>query len=680
MRNGRRGQVLYFRPLIKPAQRHRIARVRQRTESSGFLGRHRPALQRQAAHAVGRQSAEIVLLRPAQITLGRHVQAHGLAHVRSEEPREIGVAQSFMPVVDAIGGRILTQPVHHVADIVQKCGGDQRWRAARVFGEQGRLQCVLKLRDPGQPVAALPLALEHVRQPCGYVFHHDLRPVVHAHHNTGVRRRGKGQRDDGWQSATNASTLAAPERRRSGAMLEQAIDCVVTSATDARPLHAVRPPELARLFERLPQPQAAYLRDLGFAAQAGELHLLADANGVAGAVLGVGDDRSALAFGDLAYRLPAGTTWQLQPGDYDAAAATLGFCLGAYRYTTLKPSERAPARLLAPPDVESSLSQARSIWMGRDLINTPANLLGPVELADVAIALGRRYGAETHLAAGDALVSAYPAVAAVGAGSARPPRVATLHWRGSGAHADSPLVSLCGKGVCFDTGGYDLKPSSAMLRMKKDMGGAACVLALARMIMEADLPLRLAVRVGCVENSVSGTAMRPLDVIRTRAGLTVEVGNTDAEGRLVLCDLLAEAAEEHPAVLIDCATLTGAARTALGPDLPALFCNDETWAASVLDAGEACYDPLWRLPLWRGYDSWLNSSVANINNVSSKPFAGSIVAALFLHRFIPAGTAWIHVDLYAWNDQSQSGRPEGGEVQAARCMLRAIVQRMAGPD
>lgn len=458
-------------------------------------------------------------------------------------------------------------------------------------------------------------------------------------------------------------------------MLEQAIDCVVTSARDARPLHPLRPAELAQWLERLAEPQARYLADLGFAAKPGELQFLPDATGIAGAVYGVGDDRSPLAFGDLAYRLPAGTTWQLQPGDYDAGSAMLGFCLGAYRYTSLKQAERAPARLVAPPDVAPSLSQARAIWMGRDLINTPANLLGPVELADFAIALGQRYGAATHLAAGDALATAYPAVAAVGAGSARPPRVATLRWRGSGAHADSPLVSLCGKGVCFDTGGYDLKPSAAMLRMKKDMGGAASVLALARMIMEADLPLRLAVRVGCVENSVSGTAMRPLDVIRTRAGLTVEVGNTDAEGRLVLCDLLAEAAEEQPAVIIDCATLTGAARTALGPDLPALFCNDETWAASVLAAGDACHDPLWRLPLWRGYDPWLSSSVANMNNVSTKPFAGSIVAALFLHRFIPTGTSWVHIDLYAWNDQSQSGRPEGGEVQAARSMLQAIIQR-----
>ncbi|HEY1933270.1 MAG TPA: leucyl aminopeptidase family protein [Acetobacteraceae bacterium] len=459
-------------------------------------------------------------------------------------------------------------------------------------------------------------------------------------------------------------------------MLDQAIDCVVESAGDARPLYPVRPSDLAALFDRLPQPQTRFLRGLDFAAKPGELQFLPDADGIAGGVLGIGDDRSPFPFGDLAFRLPAGTTWRLEPGDYDAAAATLGFGLGAYRYTTLKPAERAAARLVAPPDQTASLSQARAICMGRDLINTPANLLGPVELADFAVALGQRYGAETHLAAGDALASSYPTVAAVGAGSARPPRVATFHWRGSAAHADAPLVSLCGKGVCFDTGGYDLKPSAGMLRMKKDMGGAAAVLALARMIMEADLPLRLAVRIGCVENSVSGTAMRPLDVIRTRAGLTVEVGNTDAEGRLVLCDLLAEAAEEHPALLIDCATLTGAARVALGPELPAIFCNDDSWAEAALGAGMEVYDPLWRLPLWRGYDAWLNSPIANLNNISSKPFAGSIVAALFLQRFIPAGAAWIHVDLYAWNDQSQPGRPEGGEIQAARALLGAITRRL----
>ena len=257
-----------------------------------------------------------------------------------------------------------------------------------------------------------------------------------------------------------------------------------------------------------------------------------------------------------------------------------------------------------------------------------------------------------------------------------------MRWAGSQARDNAPLLSLCGKGVCFDSGGYDLKPSAAMLRMKKDMGGGAAVLGLARMVMEADLPIRLVTRLGCVENSVSGTAMRPLDVLRTRAGVTVEVGNTDAEGRLVLCDLLAEAAAELPALLLDCATLTGAARVALGPELPALFCNDEAWADAILRAGTAQNDPLWRLPLWDGYDSWLQSPTADLNNVSAKPFAGAIVAALFLRRFISAPVPWAHIDLYAWNDQTQPGRPEGGEAQAIRAVFAAVAARLvdALPD
>ena len=271
----------------------------------------------------------------------------------------------------------------------------------------------------------------------------------------------------------------------------------------------------------------------------------------------------------------------------------------------------------------------------------------------------------------------HPTVAAVGGGSARPPRVACLHWAGSAAPPDAPLLALCGKGVCFDSGGYDLKPSAGMLRMKKDMGGGAMLLGLARLIMEADLPLRLALRIGCVENAVSGTAMRPLDVIRTRSGRTVEVGNTDAEGRLVLCDLLDDACAERPALLLDAATLTGAARVALGPDLPALFCNDDGWAGELLHAGQTRYDPMWRLPLWPGYDAWLNSPVADLNNVSSKPFAGAIVAALFLQRFVTPGTKWAHLDLYAWNDQARPGRPEGGEAQAIRALFAAIDARMA---
>jgi leucyl aminopeptidase len=216
-----------------------------------------------------------------------------------------------------------------------------------------------------------------------------------------------------------------------------------------------------------------------------------------------------------------------------------------------------------------------------------------------------------------------------------------------------------------------------MLRMKKDMGGAAAMMALASMIMGEDLPVRLVLRVGCVENSVSGRAMRPLDVIRTRSGKTVEVGNTDAEGRLVLCDLLHEAATEEPELLIDAATLTGAARTALGPDLPAMFCNDPTWAARLLDAGIAAHDPVWQLPLWDGYDSWLDSSIADLNNVSTKSFAGAIVAALFLKRFIIGSPAWIHFDLYAWNDQTRPAAPEGGEIQAVRAIILSLCRQYA---
>ncbi len=233
-------------------------------------------------------------------------------------------------------------------------------------------------------------------------------------------------------------------------------------------------------------------------------------------------------------------------------------------------------------------------------------------------------------------------------------------------------MALCGKGVCFDSGGYDLKPSSAMLRMKKDMGGAAVVLALARLIMEFDLPVRLAVFIGAVENSVSGNAMRPLDVIRTRRGLSVEIGNTDAEGRLVLADLMAAAGEENPDLLIDCATLTGAARVALGPDLPALFCNDAALSALLVEAATAAFDPVWPLPLWRGYASWLDSPVADLNNVSSKPYAGAVIGALFLERFVAETVKWVHLDLYAWNDEKKRGRPEGGEGQAVRGLFATI--------
>jgi leucyl aminopeptidase len=459
-------------------------------------------------------------------------------------------------------------------------------------------------------------------------------------------------------------------------MLDPTLPCIVASSDGTRPIHVVRPNGLASFLDTLPSSQAAFLRDTGFGGKSGELRFLPGVDGVDGAVLGVGADLSPFVFGNLPLQLPDICPWRLLPGDYDAQAATLGYCLGAYRYDRFLNSGRKPAPLFVPHGHETSLSQAAATWMVRDLINAPANLLGPVELADFAVSLADRYGAVAAVSTGVALEEAYPAIAAVGRGSVRPPRVVTFHWRGRSATEASPLISLCGKGVCFDTGGYDLKPSAGMLRMKKDMGGAATVLGLARIIMEADLPIRMAVRIGCVENSVSGTAMRPSDVITTRAGLNVEIGNTDAEGRLVLCDLLDEASGESPSLLVDCATLTGAARVALGPDLPALFSNDDRLAEALLRSGNTVNDPLWRLPLWPGYDDWLKSPLADLNNVSSKPLAGAIVAGLYLQRFVRAGTPWMHLDLYAWNDQTRSGRPEGGEAMAMRALFALVSKEM----
>ncbi len=448
-------------------------------------------------------------------------------------------------------------------------------------------------------------------------------------------------------------------------------------------LHAVRPEALPAFLETLAPVQRDYLVFTGFTAKAASIAILpptspsGEGDGVMDAVLGLGTDASHAPFGALPFGLPPETLWRLVTTDGDPDSAILGFGLGAYRFQELKAAAPKPARLARPSGTERSVATVRAIWMGRDLINRPANLLGPEELADAVVALGEYFQAEQTVLSGAAVDEGYPAIAAVGRGSERAPRVATLRWRGSRASGSSPLISLCGKGVCFDSGGHDLKPSAGMLRMKKDMGGAAAMMALAALIMEEDLPVRLVLRVGCVENSLSGRAMRPLDVIRTRSGQTVEIGNTDAEGRLVLCDLLHEAAAEEPALLIDAATLTGAARSALGPDLPAMFCNDPAWAARLLDAGKASHDPVWELPLWAGYDNWLDSAIADLSNVSTRSFAGAIVAALFLQRFIGGAKAWVHVDLYAWNDQTRPSAPEGGEIQAVRAIILSLCRQYA---
>jgi leucyl aminopeptidase len=457
------------------------------------------------------------------------------------------------------------------------------------------------------------------------------------------------------------------------------LHCLADATTPALPLHAVTPAGLDDLLGRLPPATAAFLRAGGFKAKAQEIRLLPGEDGLAGAVLGLGADAedaaSPWAFGGAPFALPEGTTWRIE-GAPDPVTATLGWCLGAYRFRALKSEPgRAAARLVAPQGTERAQQEAAAIWRGRDLVNLPASHLGPAELAEAVRTLGAAHGATVEIIEGAALAEGFPAVQAVGGGSPRAPRVAVLRWEGA---ADGPLLALCGKGVCFDTGGLDLKPSSAMLRMKKDMGGAAAVMAAAEMLMAARAPIRLLLLVGAVENAVSGTAFRPLDVIRTRKGLSVEIGNTDAEGRLVLADLLAYAGEAEPALMVDCATLTGAARVALGPDMPALFSNDDAVAEAVLKAGTTENDLLWRLPLQKNYVSWLDSTVADLNNVSSKPMAGSIVAALFLKRFVREKARWAHIDLYAWNDGTRPGRPEGGEVQAARAIAAAATSLLTG--
>jgi len=453
---------------------------------------------------------------------------------------------------------------------------------------------------------------------------------------------------------------------------DRELDCVAASEQAVWPVVSVRPDGLGAALESLPAEVAAFVQASGFVGEAGQVALLPGGDGVSGALAGLGAERTPWSHAGLPLMLPPGTAWRLQAGDFDLEAAVLGFCLGAYQYREQTKPKREPARLAGLEQHPVAVATARAAWMARDLINTPANLLGPAELAEATLALGARFGAEVRTVEGAALAAGYPALHAVGRGSSRAPVMAAFNWQGSGAGPEAKLVSLCGKGVCFDSGGYDLKPAAAMLRMKKDMGGAALMLALASAIMRLDLPIRLAVRIGCVENMVSGDAMRPLDVLRTRRGLTVEIGNTDAEGRLVLCDLLADASDERPDLLLDAATLTGAARVALGPDIPAVFTPDEALARLLEQAGISECDPLWRLPLHAGYDNWLSSLVADINNVSSKPHAGAIIAALFLQRFVATPTKWAHLDTYAWNDQHRPGRPEGGDAQGLRALLAVV--------
>ena len=441
----------------------------------------------------------------------------------------------------------------------------------------------------------------------------------------------------------------------------------VKSAQNAIPLHAVAQKDLKAWQAKHP-----YLKASGFSAKEGELRLLPGKSGLSAAVLGLGKSTDALALAAFSESLPDGVYKLGEVPDFcGGAQAVLAWALGLYQFSRYKkPSKRAP-KLVLPPglDGEEISRIAENVFLARDLINTPPNDMGPRELADAAAALAKQHGAKFRIVSGAALKKDYPLIRAVGEGSARAPRLIELTW-GSG-----PKVTLVGKGVCFDTGGYDLKPASGMATMKKDMGGAAVALAVAGMVMGAKLKLRLRVLIPAVENSVSGTAYRPSDVFKSRKGLTVEIGNTDAEGRLVLADALADADDEAPELLIDFATLTGAARVATGMELPPFFTDDEILAADLMRHASATADPLWRLPLWRGYEPTLSSPVADLTNNPNYGYAGAITAALFLNRFVEKAKSWVHLDIPGWTDRPRPGRKLGGEANSARTVYALLSER-----
>src|ERR1700722_4501581 len=428
----------------------------------------------------------------------------------------------------------------------------------------------------------------------------------------------------------------------------------------------------------LPGEAGQFARANGFAAKPGACLTLPSAEGkIAHVVFGLEDAtsqyRDLFRPGLLPGLLPPGV-YRFANAPHDTRLATLAFALGAYRFTRYRKADAQRVKLVPPDGVDvTAISRAAdAATLARDLINTPSNDMGPAELAQAAQDLAARFNASFNCIVGDDLTrQTFPLIHAVGMASPRAPRLIDFTW-GDPAH---PRVTLVGKGVCFDTGGLDLKPSAGMLIMKKDMGGAANVLALAQMVMDAGLKVRLRVLIPAVENAVAGNAFRPLDVFPSRKGITVEIGNTDAEGRLVLADALALACEEKPDLLVDMGTLTGAARVALGPDLPPFYTNHETLALDVARCAIEENDPMWRLPLWPPYDAWLDSKVANVNNAPSGTFAGSITCALFLQRFVEGAKSWLHVDIYGWTPTAKPARPEGGECQAARAIYRLLSER-----
>ncbi len=444
-------------------------------------------------------------------------------------------------------------------------------------------------------------------------------------------------------------------------------------AKDSLPIWLATPQE--KFPDGLPDQAKQWASAHAFDGKPGSLLILPDATGaVVGALFGTGTSSpdELLGFGKLATGLPQGN-WHFANASQRADLAALGFLLGSYRFAKYKGDTKTPVHLACSDGVDISAINriASAMFLARDLVNTPANDMGPEDIEAAARAVAKPYKAKVKVTKGEALKRGFPMIHAVGRAAHQVPRLIDFSW----GRLNAPRITLVGKGVAFDTGGLDIKPSSGMLLMKKDMGGAANVLALAQMIMDAKIPVRLRVLIPAVENSISSDAFRPGDILTSRSGLTVEIGNTDAEGRLILADALTLAEQDDPDLLIDMATLTGAARVALGPDLPPFFTNDDAFARELTDAAAHVGDPLWRMPLWAPYDRKLTSKIADMNNVTTDGFAGAVTAALFLQRFATRARSWAHFDIFAWVPSEKAHAPVGGEGQAIRAIFEVLQRR-----
>ncbi|MFN3835218.1 MAG: leucyl aminopeptidase family protein [Glycocaulis sp.] len=441
-----------------------------------------------------------------------------------------------------------------------------------------------------------------------------------------------------------------------------------------RTVHFCAKADLHSLLSGLAPEAAAHARASGFSARPGEWLALPGSGDV---LYGVGEAASPFEAGGAPLALPEGG-WHVAgfPKGWDPTLLATVLGLGSYQFTRYRAAPRAPARFVCPDgaDEAEALRVTEGVWLCRDLVNTPAGDMLPSHLEAAARDIAKAGGAKISVIKGDDLVKKnYPMIHAVGRASTDAPRLIELSW----GEASHPRIALVGKGVCFDSGGLNIKGGEGMRWMKKDMGGAAHVLALAQMIMSAKLPVRLHVLVPAVENAIAGNAFRPGDILASRKGLSVEIGNTDAEGRLVLGDALARACEDKPELVIDMATLTGAARIAMGPELAPVFTDDDGLAAEMAGAARRVDDPVWRMPLWQGYDSQLDGEVSDISNTGSGPMGGAITAGLFLKRFVDA-PVWMHMDIFAWNPKARPGRPVGGEMLGARAVWEVLKARYGG--